>query len=239
MSAFKPKLGILPKEQIALWPHLGPTRGLGFTLYGGTAIALRLGHRPSVDFDFFASSQLNKDDLRKKLPFLANSEVIQDAANTLTVISDSGVKLSFFGGMRFGRYGVPDTTDDGIMSVASLDDLMAHKIKVIHQRSELKDYTDLAEMLKANVSLSRGMAIAVDMFKPNLSPIVALKTMTYFEGGDVDCLPEESRSILVKAASYMSPLPEVKRLSDSLGEEVVLKKDSPTVGHTISRSGYE
>jgi hypothetical protein len=43
----------LPIAQQHLWQELRPARDLGFVLYGGTAIALRLGHRPSVDFDFF------------------------------------------------------------------------------------------------------------------------------------------------------------------------------------------
>jgi len=208
---------------VALWPHLRPTRDIGFTLYGGTAIALRLGHRRSVAFDFFAAQELNKCLLRDKLPFLANSTVVQDEPNTLTVISDGGVKVSFFGGLRFGRYGAPDTTDDKVLSVASLDDLMAHKIKVVHQRSEAKDYTDIAEMLKANVPLEKGLAIAMEMFKPDLSPIIALKAMTYFEGGDLHGLTNESKRILAGAAAEISALPEVKRLSDSLGEDVVLE----------------
>ena len=216
MSEFKPKLNILPQEQAALWPSLRPTRDMGFTLYGGTAIALRLGHRQSVDFDFFTSVQLDKDALRENLPFLAKAAVIQDAPNTLTAISENGVKVSFFGGLPFGRYGEPETTEDGVLSVASLYDLMAQKIKAIHQRSEVKDYTDIAEMLKAGVSLSKGLAVATDMFKPTLSPIIAVKTLTYFEGGDVGCLPRESRLILTKAAAGISAFPEVKRLSDSL-----------------------
>ena len=44
-GALKPQLDILPAEQRALWDELAPLRQLGFVLYGGTAIALRLGHR--------------------------------------------------------------------------------------------------------------------------------------------------------------------------------------------------
>jgi hypothetical protein len=49
-----PSLAVLPQAQRVLWPSLSqvPT---GFVLYGGTALALRLGHRQSVDFDFFTS----------------------------------------------------------------------------------------------------------------------------------------------------------------------------------------
>jgi hypothetical protein len=46
---------------------------LGFVLYGGTAIALRLGHRPSIDFDFFTDRTVNKGELYKAFPFLHRS----------------------------------------------------------------------------------------------------------------------------------------------------------------------
>jgi hypothetical protein len=47
-SAFKPRLEILPPAQQEIWPELKSAAELGFVLYGGTAIALRLGHRTSV-----------------------------------------------------------------------------------------------------------------------------------------------------------------------------------------------
>ena len=49
MPTFVPKLETLPKAQQEIWPHLKPAIDLGFVLYGGTAIALQLGHRESVD----------------------------------------------------------------------------------------------------------------------------------------------------------------------------------------------
>jgi hypothetical protein len=49
--AFTPHLNTLLAPQRALWPELGATPG-AFTLYGGTALALRIGHRTSIDFDF-------------------------------------------------------------------------------------------------------------------------------------------------------------------------------------------
>ena len=51
MPTFQPRLDILPASQRTLWPELDATPD-HFTLYGGTALALRLGHRQSVDFDF-------------------------------------------------------------------------------------------------------------------------------------------------------------------------------------------
>lgn len=52
LSAF-PRLDILPASQRTLWPHLADANQDSFVLYGGTAVALYLGHRESVDFDFF------------------------------------------------------------------------------------------------------------------------------------------------------------------------------------------
>jgi hypothetical protein len=51
----EPKLDILPAAQKEIWASLAPAPHLNFVLYGGTAIALQLGHRESLDFDFFRS----------------------------------------------------------------------------------------------------------------------------------------------------------------------------------------
>ena len=58
----KPCLDILPEAQMALWPELAGTPDR-FTLYKGTAIALWLGHRHSVDFDFFTHEDFVPQDL--------------------------------------------------------------------------------------------------------------------------------------------------------------------------------
>src|ERR1700722_5386299 len=158
-KVFSPPLDVLPEPQRKLWPELAGTPD-HFVLYGGTAIALRLGHRQSVDFDFFSQGNLDKDSIRQGLAFMGDATLVQDERNTLTVITRDKVKVSFFGGLGFGRYGEPDVTRDGVLAVASLDDLMALKVKVILQRSELKDYVDIAEMIKANVSLAKGLSIA-------------------------------------------------------------------------------
>lgn len=130
-GTFQPCLEILPPGQRRLWPELKATVELGFVLYGGTAIALRLGHRPSIDFDFFSEKPLNREAINTTLPFMAQAMVLQDLPNTLSVLVPYGdsehshVKVSFFGMIDGGRVGEPDITEDGILQVASLDDLMA------------------------------------------------------------------------------------------------------------------
>jgi hypothetical protein len=217
--SFHARRDILPEAQQRLWPHLRPASSLGLVLYGGTAIALRLGHRVSVDFDFFTDKPLDRNALLAALPFLATATVLQDRPNALTVLTalggtdDQQVHVSFFGMIGFGRVGEPETTEDGVLQVASLDDLMATKAKVILQRVEAKDYRDIAAMIRADVSLGKGLAAARAMFGHSFQPSESLKAMTYFEGGDLHSLPEEDRNVLIAAASAVRDLPEVTPVS--------------------------
>lgn len=210
MSAFRPKLHILPSAQIALWPDLKPIKDCGFVLYGGTAIALRLGHRVSVDFDFFSAGAIDRDRLRRELSFLGTSQVLQDHLNTFEVLTESGIKVSFFGGLDFGRVGEPERTDDGVALVASLDDLMAAKVKVILQRSQAKDYQDIAAMARAGVSVAAGMAAAEKLFHPAFPVIPSIKALTFFGDGDLDRLSAEDRATLYEVSRQIrAPLPVV------------------------------
>jgi hypothetical protein len=82
---FEPKTAILPKAQQELWPLLAPAPGLSFVLYGGTAVALHLGHRISVDFDFFSAEPLDKKEIEKSFTFMRDAQTIQEDENTLVV----------------------------------------------------------------------------------------------------------------------------------------------------------
>jgi len=219
---FTPRMDMLPPAQRRLWPELRHAPNLGFTLYGGTAIALRLGHRESLDFDFFSERPLDRSAIKAALPFMAQSTTLQDRNHTWVVLvpcanSEGGhVKVSFFGTISFGRVGEPDFTDDGVLQVASFDDLMATKVKVVLQRAEAKDYRDIAAMVKAGVSLSRGLASARLLFGPNFQPSESLKALVYFNDGDLRTLPATERSALVDAVKAVRDLPEVTLRSSSL-----------------------
>lgn len=222
ICTFTPRLDVLPEAQRQVWPLLRRIPHLGFVLYGGTAIALRLGHRPSVDFDFFTDRPLRKDELYTALPFLHRSTLLQETPDTITVLIPPGsqseplVKLSFFGSLTFGRIGEPEITSDGIAQVAGLDDLMATKLKVILQRIEAKDYQDIAAMIRAGSSLSRGLAGARVLYGSAFQPSESLKALVYFEGGDLHRLPSEDRTLLIGAAASVRTLPTLEIRSHAL-----------------------
>lgn len=217
MSALTPRLDVLPPPQRALWAELAvvpPT----FVLYGGTGLALRLGHRSSVDFDFFSPDPLDHRMLRRQLPFLDGAVVLQEQPDALSVSAerDGPVKVSFLGPVTFGRLGVPDRTADGVVRVASLLDLAGTKIKALLQRVEAKDYLDVAAILRAGVPLDRVFAAARALFGPAFNPMVARKALAYFEGGDLSRLDAATRDLLVREALRDVGLPELAKASDRL-----------------------
>ena len=89
---------MLPAAQRRLLDELGGVPR-GFVLYGGTALALHLGHRQSVDFDFFGNRPLDPALLAPAVPFLSGAIVTQRAPITFSCTVDRGgvVQLFFFG----------------------------------------------------------------------------------------------------------------------------------------------
>ena len=80
---FEPRLDILPESQLDLLPELNVVP-LDFVLYGGTALALQLGHRVSGDFDFFSSTGFDPDRLQSRLPFFRDLEKTTQAIGFTT-----------------------------------------------------------------------------------------------------------------------------------------------------------
>ena len=190
-----------------------------FVLYGGTALALRLGHRSSVDFDFFSSLPLDHDALFA-IPFAAGAEVLQrePAALTVSVPMDGGpVKVSFFGGIGFGRVGSPDRTEDGVLQVASLPDLFGTKLKVLLQRVAARDYFDLAAILRAGLRLTDGLGAARALFGNEFPPMEAVKALAYFDEGEAMNVDPATRGYLArKAAAWDCTVTRIDKAAASI-----------------------
>jgi hypothetical protein len=218
LIVFEPQVTILPVAQRALWPELAEIPK-HFVLYGGTGLALRLGHRDSVDFDFFSSEQVVPLELLRSLSLLKNAKIIQNVSQTLGVIVDrkGPVKLSFFGNVAIGRVGTPDETADGVLQVASILDLAGTKAAVITQRSESKDYIDMLALINSGISLPTAMAAARSIYGAQYNPMLTVKSLTYFGDGDLHKLTSQQKTRLIQCATAHWPeLPEIPRLSDKL-----------------------
>ena len=176
-----------------------------YVLYGGTALALRLAHRPSVDFDFFAHDRLDHRELERVVPFVREATTLDEGPDTRTILvarAGGEVKLSFFGGIAFGRVGDPEPTDDGILRAASLLDLAGTKLKALLQRVEAKDYLDIAALLEHGIPLEDILGSARALFGPAFNPLIAQKALCYFKGGDLDSLNDRVRDRVLAAAAH-------------------------------------
>lgn len=199
-----PRLDVLAEAQRRLWDELGATPP-GFVLYGGTAIALRLGHRQSEDFDFFSNEPFAPLALKSSVGYLSEAETVQSAANTLTCIVHRGgpVQVSFFGGLNLSRVAEPQRAT-GIW-VASLLDLMATKLAVLMERAAYKDYFDIDALLNAGVDLAEGLGAAQAVYGSQFNPFISLKALMFYGEGDLHRLDPAACARLTTAAEKLNP----------------------------------
>lgn len=211
--SFSPKLNILPAPQRAVWNELKATPKQ-FVLYGGTALALRLGHRVSEDLDFFTNASFKPQDLLERIPYLQGGKVTLLRENTLTCVVDrnGSVPVSFFGGLGLNRVSNPDMARDNGVWVASLLDVAGCKMAVVQRRAEVKDYLDIAALLENGLSLSRALAAAKAIYGEQFEPRTTLRALSYFADGDLPKLPVPIQKALQSAAKgvKLNELPVLK-----------------------------
>lgn len=199
---FTPRLDILPPPQRRLWDELADVPQ-EFVLYGGTALALHLGHRESVDFDFFGNKPLDPAKLVPAVPFLTGAIVTQREPNTFSCTVDRGgvVKLSFFGLPGIPRLAPPLIAPDIGLQVASLLDLGGTKASVVQVRAEAKDYIDIDALLTdGRIDLPTALAAGRAIYGTQFNPQSTLKALSYFDDGNLRRLTQPVKDRLAKAA---------------------------------------
>lgn len=204
LARFEPRLDLLPPSQRAVWSRLAALP-VDAVLYGGTALALRLGHRMSVDFDLFLPRSFAPGAMRQEIAPIGPMEVVQSAADTLGVRID-GVRLSLFG-VDLATAAPAAVTSDISLPVASLLDVGATKVQTIIDRAEAKDYLDIDAVLGAGLGLADLLGAAQVVFGPRFSPILALKALVSYDDGDLPSLPVENRERLTAAAAGVGRIP--------------------------------
>jgi hypothetical protein len=211
---FDPRIEILPPAQQDIWAQLAPAADLSFVLYGGTAVALYLGHRTSVDFDLFKAEPLEKNRIENGFEFVRSVRTIQEDEKSLVLdvsLPSGHVKVSFFGGLDLGRINDPLRTSDNFLLLASLEALLTTKLNAILDRAEAKDYRDIAAILAAGVSLEKALGAFAKMYRRD--PGLPLRAMGFFKDGDLPSLPQVDQRLLRAARDGVSDIPEVKLLN--------------------------
>jgi len=171
---------ILNGKQIELLPLIGEFKR-EYYLVGGTAIALYIGHRRSIDYDLFKYSALNRKKNIDKIQAQGYKPIVSwNVADQMNLIVNE-VKLTFF---QYPFQINANNVFDGIVRIPDLLDLAAMKAYALGRRSKWKDYVDLYFLLSNKFSLNeisdRASSIYGDLFSDKLFR----SQLSYFE--DVD-----------------------------------------------------
>lgn len=163
-----------------------------FVLVGGTALALQLGHRKSVDLDWFAVSDFDTDALLENLQRdYAVQPKVQTKGSLITDIE--GIKVDF---IRFKyAFSHPIVETDGLR-LLSVDDIAPMKLDAITGRGSKKDFYDLYFLLERYT-----LPEILDLYSskyPHSTLFHVIKSLTWFEDAEVQALPD----VLLKKVTW-------------------------------------
>jgi len=154
-----------------------------FYLAGGTGLALQIGHRVSVDLDFFTE---NFPKVEVLLGMLTGAKIINQDKNSLDCIID-GVKVSF---LEYKYSLLKKCNFYEKLKVASIEDILAMKMSAIMSRGSKKDFIDIFAVLK-----NFGLKDQIKFFKRkyvgvDYSMIHLKKSLVYFVDADSEPMPK-------------------------------------------------
>ena len=150
-------------------------------MVGGTAIALHLGHRRSIDFDLFTHKTFQNEILQKKITsFHKISRVMADEKDQYSVIIQ-GVRLTFLRYPFKIRFTCPL---DHVIKLPSLCTLAAMKAYALGRRAKWKDYVDLYFIMKDHHSLQDIVKEAKKIFHHEFNEKLLRTQLAYFK--DID-----------------------------------------------------
>ena len=168
---------ILTKEQIDLLPILKKF-SKNFGLVGGTAIALHIGHRESIDFDLFTFEKFNNLNIKRKiLKVIKIDKIIVNRLSEFTFLIN-GVKITFFNYPFKINY---SKKFDNIICLPDLLTLAAMKIYALGMRAKWKDYVDLYFIIKDYYPLNKIIKKSKQIFKTEFNEKICKAQLAYFD----------------------------------------------------------
>lgn len=180
-----------------------------FNLVGGTALALQIGHRNSIDLDFFSNEDFDTEEVKELLnESFKNLKIVYERSNALVAIVE-GVKVDFI------KHNYPHINKpllvDGIRML-SKQDMAAMKMNaIVNSGQRLKDFIDIFYLLEL---FTMNEIIEFYIYKyPIMNPLIALKALVFFDEIDPDLDPPKLKIPL--------PLIQIKQRI----EKAVLKPD--------------
>lgn len=176
---------VLPKRQAVLWKRFSSAseklKSSRLYLAGGTALALQLGHRQSLDFDFFSQKSGFGPNLHRWLQSFPDFILREMDENTLHAELQK-TKVSFIGGYRYPLIRRPLEVEG--IQLASIADIALMKLLAITHRATLRDYLDLAAILRGPISLGTLLTLSRKKYGKRFNFLIPLKALVSFEDLD-------------------------------------------------------
>jgi hypothetical protein len=153
---------------------------------GGTALALQIGHRVSLDLDFFRHGEIDVASLRESLANAGRLEVQSMSEGTLHATLNS-VRLSF------RRSEVPflfETVSYRGLQLADVRDIAAMKVIAVAGRGSKKDFVDLYAYFETGASFGDLMAVVQQRYRnTEFNAMHLLRSLVYFDDAEAEPMP--------------------------------------------------
>lgn len=203
---------VLPKSQAALWnffsSHSDVLGRCGFYLAGGTALALQIGHRQSVDFDFFSQKPALGSKVSQWLKSYPNVFLRDYDPNTVHA-EFRKIKVSFIGAYEYPL--VTRAVNADGLRLASIVDIGLMKLLAITHRAALRDYIDLAAIIRDHVSLPKLLELSPRKYGKKFNRMIPLKALVSYDDLDQEMpklldrtLAKKWQAILTQAVKQAS-----------------------------------
>ncbi len=155
----------------------------GMTLAGGTALALQVGHRISVDLDFFGELMSSHEGILSAFNEIGNVQILNRSKSILSV-SLNKVKVDV---VDYHYPLIRNHVSEGEIKLHSLEDIGAMKLAAITGRGRKRDFYDLYFLLR-KFSLEELLGFYSEKY-PDGNQFLVMKSITYFEDADQDADP--------------------------------------------------
>ncbi|MDE0190496.1 MAG: nucleotidyl transferase AbiEii/AbiGii toxin family protein [Gammaproteobacteria bacterium] len=163
-----------------------------WTLAGGTALALQLGHRHSEDLDFFSTESFDVGDLLGSLAHIGDIHVQSRSGDTLHVLL-AGLRISFL--MAEVPLLFPAIGYRGLM-LADPRDIAVMKVLAIGGRGSRKDFVDLYCLLRGGMNLPEILSFVERRFANiDHNAYHLQKSLVWFEDAEAEPMPHMIRDI--------------------------------------------
>jgi len=176
-------LALLDKNRLEVFQKLSRFCGVGY-LAGGTALALQLNHRRSVDFDLFSPTELKSSLFRKcQRVFGRFLTKLRDSEDQLTFVTPEGINITF---VYYPYKNVSTLIKTPYLNLASIQDIAADKAYTVGRRALWRDYVDIFFLLKKRkVSLAKIIQLAQKKFGGGFNENLFLEQLTYYDDIEV------------------------------------------------------